>query len=177
MPLPRPLVSLLLGLPLACNTTDHASTDHASTGHASTGHATSEPTDSHASHSEPTSSTGASAGTTSGEATGHATHDHTSTATTGHATDPTSTATTGDPSPLDAYCTCMLENCHDQYHGTWGEDHEIAEAMCAAAAAALPSVGMPATRGNSLECRQHYCELGRAVAGACDSAIGGGACV
>jgi len=191
MPLPRPLVPVLLGLHLACNptdhaNTDHASTDHASTGHASTGHAstghasttTSEPTDSHASHashSEPTS-TDAPTGTTTGE-TGH---DHTSTATTGHDTHDThhtSTATTGEQSPVDAYCACMLENCHDLYHATWGEDHEASEAMCLAAAEALPSVGVPATRGNSIECRLHYCELGRAVAGACDSAIGGGACV
>lgn len=120
-----------------------------------------------ATHDEPTTgghtSTSGSTGHHGSEATGDS---HGETA-----------ATTGALSPIEAYCACMLERCHDQYHGTWGEEHESSEAMCIAAAGALPSVGMPATMGNSLECRQHYCDIGEDEAGACDSAIGGGSCV
>jgi len=178
----RNLLPLLAALGLACSTspgttsdtgteTDPESSTHATaheTAHATaheTGDGTAHATDHDTSHDdthEPTSSTG---------------HEHASTGHDTHDTHAETTATTGEQDPIAAYCGCMLVRCHDQYHATWGEDHEASEAMCAAAAAAVPSVGMPATMGNSLECRQHYCDLGEDEAGACDSAIGGGACV
>jgi hypothetical protein len=131
--------------------------------------------DTHTSHdaSGTTSTTGP---TTGHEATSHATHDPQTTSTTGPSGSTGSTGG-GDPPPVADYCACMLVNCHDQYHATWGEDHEAAEAACTAAAEAVPSVGMPATDGDSLECRYHYCQLGHDDPGACESAIGGGACV
>ena len=188
MPTSRLLITLLAGLPLACTSSPGTTTGDASTGTAAESTAAestaaestaaestaAEGTESHgtqATHDEPTTSTHAS------------TTEHTTGSTGHHGSDATgdthgeTAATTGELSPVDAYCACMLEQCHDQYHGTWGEEHESSEAMCVAAAEALPSVGMPATMGNSLECRQYYCELGEAEPGACDSAIGGGACV
>lgn len=172
MPTSRPFLTLLAALPLACTTSPGTSTD-----------ATSEPSTSAASTSSAGESTHADAthaDATHAEPTGtthvHAT-DSTGPAHTGETTHAGTAGTTGEPSAIDVYCACMLENCHDEYHATWGEDHEASEAMCAAAAAAVPSVGVPATTGNSLECRLHYCELGEAVPGACASAMGGGACV
>lgn len=171
MPTSRPFLTLLAALPLACTTSPGTSTD-----------ATSEPSTGAAS----TSSAGESAHATHADASTHAeptgtTHAHATDSTgpahTGETTHAGTAGTTGEPSAIDVYCACMLENCHDEYHATWGEDHEASEAMCAAAAAAAPSVGVPATTGNSLECRLHYCELGEAVPGACASAMGGGACV
>ncbi len=183
MPTLRRLIPLLAALPLACTTspgtTSDASTDsteaHAS--HEGSTHAT-DHEDTHATHDshEPTSSTGHEHASSTGHEHASSTgHEHASS--TGHDTHGETSATTGELTPIDAYCACMLEKCHDQYHATWGEDHEASEAMCAAAAAAVPSVGMPATMGNSLECRQHHCDLGEDEPGACDSALGGGACI
>ena len=168
MPTSRPFLTLLTALPLACTTSPGTSTGD--TTDASTGAASTDTTGA-STHAEPTGTTHAHATATT-DTTGHA---HTSETT--HSTDASTAGTTGEPSPIDLYCACMLENCHDEYHATWGEDHEASEAMCAAAAATVPSVGMPATMGNSLECRQHYCELGEPEPGACASALGGGACV
>ena len=166
-PVTRTTIPLITCLALACGasgdpeTTTEAQTSAGPTA-ATTGSTTAHPTEgaeTHASHAAHTEDAGTS------PVTGASTANH-----------ETGGTDTGGPSPA-AYCACMLENCHDQYHGTWGEDHRAAEAMCAAAAAALPSVGMPATRGNSLECRYYYCELGHADPTACESAIGGGECV
>jgi hypothetical protein len=124
--------------------------------------------------------------TTGAESTGHATTDHATTdhttdhATDAHTTDSHGTAETGttDGSDLSGdYCACMLVNCHDQYHGTWGEDHTESELMCLAAADAVPSVGAPAMSGDSIECRIHFCELGHDDPTACDAALGGAPCV
>lgn len=173
MPTSRPFLTLLAALPLACTTspgTSTGATSEPSTGATSTSSAGESTHATHAdasTHAEPTGTTHAHATDSTG--TGHA---HT-----GETTHAGTAGTTDEPSAIDVYCACMLENCHDEYHATWGEDHEASEAMCAAAAAAAPSVGVPATTGNSLECRQHYCELGEAVPGACASAMGGGACV
>ena len=170
MPTSRPFLTLLAALPLACTTspgTSTADTTEPSTSTASTSTAGATTHADASTHAEPTGTTHAHATTTG--TTGHA---HT-----GETTHAGTAGTTGEPSAIDVYCACMLENCHDEYHATWGEDHEASEAMCAAAAAAVPSVGVPATMGNSLECRQHYCELGEPVPGACASALGGGACV
>ncbi len=146
--------------------------------------ATTDGSASHASHeTHETSATGESgsetAAVTTTETT-HATHDtHDTTSdpdTTAGSTGSSSTTGGGAPAPIDEYCACMLENCHDQYHGTWGEDHRAAEAMCAAYAESVPSVGMPAMSGDSLECRLHFCEIGHDDPTACDSALGDAPC-
>lgn len=137
-----------------------------------------------------TAETGASAtetamapGTTT--ATSHATHSHGSTGDAAASTDTTAaitttigdeTATAGDAPPVTDYCNCMLVNCHDQYHELWGEQHQASEAMCQAAAEAVPSVGVPAMSGDSLECRLHFCTLGHDDPAACASALGAAPC-
>ena len=147
--------TLALAFVTSCNSEPHDE----GTGHESTA-------DAHESSAAPTT------GTSTGE-TGHA---HSTDTGTTHAQ--TETGTTGDAlTPAQAYCQCMVLDCHDEYHGTWGEDHDMSEAMCEAAAAALPSVGMPATQGDSVECRIHYCELAKTDPAACASAIGGGSCM
>ncbi len=164
-------------LVVGCNSGVHGG----STGHASMteDHGSTAPaSDASTTHEHPATTTGESghehASETGHEHTGETGHEHTSE--TGHAH--TTGATTGEPgSPSAAYCECMLVHCHDQYHGTWGEDHETSVAMCEAEAAGLPSVGEPAMTGDSLECRIHHCELARTDPAACASAIGGGACV
>lgn len=169
-------ISLITCLTLACGSggdpgtdshTNTAATESAATHASHTGAegSTYGSTDGSTEGSTEGSTAGSTAATTTGVTTG-ATHEHGS-----------SGAETGGGTPAEAYCACMLEHCHDQYHAKWGEDHHASEEMCAAEAGALPSVGMPATSGNSLECRMHYCELGHDDPAACDSAIGGGACV
>lgn len=120
-----------------------------------------------------TATTTATSTTTDDGSTSHP-HD-TETESTGHGSSGGATTGPVDATPED-YCACMLINCHDQYHGTWGEDHEMSEQGCLAAAGALPTVGMPATSGNSLECRVYYCEAATSDVAACASAIGGGEC-
>lgn len=119
--------------------------------------------------------------TTGGETHAHATDHHD--ASTGHHDETAAEhgsaehgSETGGGTPAEMYCFCMLENCHDQYHGTWGEEHPQSEEMCLAAAAAVPSVGMPAMTGNSLECRLHFCALGHDDEAACDIALGAAPC-
>ena len=56
------------------------------------------------------------------------------------------------------------------------EDHQSGEAMCKAAAEAVPSIGMPAMSGDSLECRLHFCTLGHDDPAACASALGAAPC-
>ncbi|MEZ4384186.1 MAG: hypothetical protein R3A79_22825 [Nannocystaceae bacterium] len=82
------------------------------------------------------------------------------------------------PPSAEDYCACMLEACHDLYHATWGENHVLSEMACLASAAESPSAGMPATEGDFIECRAHYCALAAETAdmGVCDSALGEGAC-
>jgi len=169
---------LLLG---ACGTSDSGTTAGTTTAaetgatavtttDASTGHATHATHDTHASEG---SETGAATDTTHAHETDtHETVDTVDTVDT-HATEP---ETTGSGTPVDAYCECMLENCHDLYHATWGEDHRASEAMCAAYAESVPSVGMPAMSGDSLECRLYFCGLGHDDPSACDSAYGGAPC-
>ena len=160
MPLSRRLAPILF-LPLACTAASDTSTttSDGSTTHAEGSASTHEDPTGHASHTGSTgATTGATTGMTTGDVTTHATHDSHASHTTTDTTDTqasTSSTSTGGGDPVADYCACMLENCHDQYHATWGEDHVASEAMCIAAAEALPSVGMPATDGNSLECRDY----------------------
>lgn len=123
-------------------------------------------TDSHASDGAPTTTTTTTSGTSS-----TTTHDH---VTTGHAHTGSST---GGESPIDAYCDCMLLYCHDQYHGTWGEEHPASEDNCRADAGMLPSADAPAMSGNSLECRLYHCEAAIDDPTLCDAAIGGAPCL
>lgn len=155
----------------------------------------SDTTDSTAATTPPATNT--SEAVTSGDATvttGGATHTHDSDhheSSTGHESSTTADThaehgtaehgtseggTTGGGSLAEQYCLCMLESCHDQYHGTWGEDHDQSEVMCMAAAEAVPSVGVPATSGDSIECRLHFCAMGHDVPDACEAALGAAPC-
>lgn len=149
----------------AANTTSAAST---TSGVASTGGSTSgEPATSTPSTTSSDGSTSdgsaASASSTSGEGT--TTEAASSSSSTG------STGTGGDPPPLTEYCDCMLSKCHDQYHMKFGEDHVAAEMMCLAYAASVPTIGMPAESGASIECYYWAC-----MQSDCTSAFGGGVC-
>ena len=175
------LISRLLPISLlaaGCHSEGHDDAGHGSTeAHSSTAHehgsTTGTTSHDHATAAETTHAHGSE--TTQADETGSETHAHDSETTHEHATE---AATSGGPQdPAEAYCQCMVVYCHDQYHGTWGEDHEMSEAMCEAAANALPSAGMPTTTGNSLECRSHHCELAKTDPTACPSAIGGASCM
>lgn len=159
--------SLITLLVCACGSDAGPSTDAASTGATTDVTVTSSGETTHDSdHHE--ASTGHATGTT---ADTHADHGETTHGETTHG-DPTH----GDPTAAQ-YCACMLENCHDQYHATWGEEHPDSETMCMAAAEAVPSVGVPAMSGDSIECRLHFCELGHDDPAACDTALGTAPCV
>ena len=71
----------------------------------------------------------------------------------------------------------MLANCHDLYHGAWGEDHISAEAMCLEAAAAVPGAGSDVMEGNFIECRVHFCEQAAADEALCENAMGNAVCI
>lgn len=154
----RAAVALLATLHLACGD-DSSGTSHET-------HADTAATDaSTSSSSTSASSEGSSSGSTASTSDASTTHDHGSTsATTG---DGTGTETGG--ADAASYCDCMLNNCHEQYHGTWGEDHVAAEMMCIAAAEALD----PA----AFACRVERCEAAADDPEACTDAIGGGACM
>lgn len=183
--LDRMSIGLLVALAAACGepgtttTTDGGSTGDASTtstagtttGTASTGAPT---TGEPGTGSTTTATTDVSTtdGSTASTSTGVATTEAPDT-TTEAASSTTGGSSTGggDPPPLTEYCDCMLGECHDQYHDKFGEDHEAAEAMCIAYAESIPSVGMPAMSGDSIECYYWACTQGD-----CESAFGGGAC-
>lgn len=152
-----PTAFFALLLTVACSPSDSGTTTGTTTD--STGHA-------HETHG--THETGSE---TAAPTEAHDTHEHET-----HATHAEETGTTGAATPVDVYCECMLENCHDQYHALWGEDHVESEAMCQAAAGAVPSVGMDAMSGDSIECRTHFCSVGHDDAAACESALGGAPC-
>lgn len=158
----RTTTALLLLALTACSSSDAGTTTAGETGGA---------TDTTAGLTTTAAATTSGSAETTAETTSGSTHATHTTA------DPDTTAgTTGGDSPVADYCACMLENCHDQYHGTWGEDHRASEAMCKAAAAAVPSVGMPAMSGDSIECRLYFCALGHDDPTACDSAMGAAPC-
>lgn len=171
----RTTSALLLLALAACGTTD-AGTDTTDPTGTSSGTDTGTSTD-------PGTSTGT--GTTD-DSTGHASHhasehEHTTAESTStgheHPTSTSSGSTTGGGSPAADYCECMLLNCHDQYHGTWGEEHPMSEINCMAAADMLPSVGAPAMSGDSIECRLYHCEAAPGDEALCDAAIGGAPCM
>ncbi|MBC8069053.1 MAG: hypothetical protein IAG13_12025 [Deltaproteobacteria bacterium] len=115
---------------------------------------------------------GSSSGTPGTTGDDHGAEEHGSSAGDEHGID------TDTSDPIVAYCGCMLEFCHDEYHAKWGEDHLESEEACAMEAQGLPSNGGPTEMGNFLECRQHFCEL--AMGGdesVCPNAIGEAVCV
>ncbi|MCA9644304.1 MAG: hypothetical protein KC492_26600 [Myxococcales bacterium] len=75
-----------------------------------------------------------------------------------------------------AYCECMLSDCHDEYHATWGEDHIAAEEQCHAEAGMVPEQGSPTEVGDFIECRLAACQRAQQDPTACAAAMGGGVC-
>ena len=127
--------------------------------------------DTHESHGASTTATTTTEASTTHESHGESTtdattHDHSTTHDT-HDTHDTDTTTGGGDA--EGYCACMLVNCHDHYHATWGEDHEASEAMCLAAAEALDDA--------AFACRMAACDAAADDPAACVDAIGGGACM
>ena len=100
-----------------------------------------------------------------------------------HETDDHTVDSDGDD-PVVAYCSCMLINCHETYHGKWGEEELPAQEACIAEAGALPENGSDVDAGNFFECRQHFCAMATDDAcptedgcDACDAAIGSAVCM
>ncbi len=86
--------------------------------------------------------------------------------------------TGGAASLAERYCACMLTSCHDAYHDAFGpdSDEEAAAAACLAEAETVPEAGMAVTDGNFIECRLHFCAVGRTDESACPSSVGQDAC-
>ena len=80
----------------------------------------------------------------------------------------------GRPRPLSSYCTCMLDRCHDTFHGLWGEDDGTARIVCLQQAARVPA--------ETLSCRQAVCASAPILpdnaedAALCAGAVGDGLC-
>jgi hypothetical protein len=74
------------------------------------------------------------------------------------------------------YCNCLLIECHDVFHDTFGETDEEALAACELAADALPRAGMPVDEGNTIECRRSHCEGADEDPVACAAALGAAPC-
>ena len=72
------------------------------------------------------------------------------------------------------YCECMLFTCHDPWHLKHGVDDAVAMADCVAEASAIPQIGTPQTSGNSVECRQNFCDLAKTEPNNCADALGPG---
>ena len=169
---------LLVALAAACGESDTASTgggtgDASTTSAASTtsgvastgGVTTGEPATS-------TPATTSSGGTTSdGSASSASSSSGEGTTSAAASSSSSSSGTGGDPPPITEYCDCLLSKCHDQYHMKFGEDHVAAEMMCLAYAESVPTIGMPAESGASIECYYWACTQSD-----CTSAFGGGVC-
>lgn len=160
----RAFLGLLVAL-AACGDSGTTTTTTNSTGDASSNSTASATSGS-------TASTTTAAPTTGGSSSDSSVATEAPGSTTEAATGSTGGASTGgEPSPLSEYCDCLLTNCHDPYHAKFGEDHEAAEMMCLAYAGSVPSVGMPAMTGDSIECYYWACTQSD-----CEGAFGGGAC-
>lgn len=79
------------------------------------------------------------------------------------------TDTGTEESLSEQFCECMLANCHETYHSTWGEEHISALMMCHAHADAVPEAGMEAMSGDFIECRLHFCEAAASEPGLDDA--------
>lgn len=116
--------------------------------------------------------TGTSSGSTGSSETGHAESSET-----GHATTTTDGGSSGGQGVTpDAYCDCLLVNCHEPYHDMWGESDVDAAMNCREAAAEVPQNGAPTMEGDFLECRIAHCELAADDAMQCDAALGAAPC-
>ncbi len=106
---------------------------------------------------------------------------HASDATTGGVTEGSGEAADssgdGGSGAATAYCACMLVNCHDGFHAKYGDGDDVATPACQADAATLPSVGMDAMSGDSIECRMHFCDEAAMDEAACAAALGDEVCV
>jgi hypothetical protein len=69
----------------------------------------------------------------------------------------------------------MLLSCHDVYHDAFGpeSDEVAARSACLAEASSLPEAGMDVGMGRFIECRIHYCVLGRDDPSVCVNTVGG----
>ena len=72
------------------------------------------------------------------------------------------------------FCTCMLFECHDAFHATYGEDDVEARDNCLLEISSLPAAGAPATSGNVQECRVHFCQT--EAERNCQAALGNSLC-
>jgi hypothetical protein len=84
---------------------------------------------------------------------------------------------TGNAALAEEWCGCMVVACHDGYHRAFGDVHPDSENNCLAAGGAVPVNGAPTQRGDFIECRIHFCEEASVDESACESALGGGACM
>lgn len=147
---------LLVALAAACGEAGTASTGGGTGDASTTSGVASAPTTTSSSGGTTSDGSAASASSSSGAGT---------------TSETASSGTGGDPPPVVEYCDCMLSKCHDPYHMKFGEDHVAAEMMCLAYAASVPTIGMPAESGASIECYYWAC-----MQSDCTSAFGGGVC-
>jgi hypothetical protein len=94
-----------------------------------------------------------------------------------HATADHGSSETGPSSAVEAYCSCVFENCHEPYHMKWGEDEIAAQQACQMEAEGVPSNGAPIEMGNYLECRQHFCDVAANDPSVCPNALGDAVCI
>lgn len=175
---------LLVALAAACGESDTASTgggtgDASTTSAASTtsgvastgGLTTGEPATSTPATTSSGDTTSDGSATSASSSSGESTTSEAASSGSSGSSSGSSGSTGGDPPPLTEYCDCMLSKCHDQYHMKFGEDHVAAEMMCLAYAESIPTLGMPAESGASIECYYWACTQSD-----CTSAFGGGVC-
>ena len=97
----------------------------------------------------------------------------------GHDAGASLSADAGDDAGIDAgpavteaataYCECVFVACHDDFHATFGLDDLASIEACGVFASTLPTTQGTAVSGNSLQCRQHWCD---ALPPDCPSALG-----
>jgi hypothetical protein len=69
-----------------------------------------------------------------------------------------------------SFCNCMLFNCHDEFHETYGVSDLEARDNCLLEISSTPTGDPNATSGNVQECRVHFCE--EAASRDCQAALG-----
>ena len=72
------------------------------------------------------------------------------------------------------FCTCMLFNCHDEFHNTFGVSDLEARDNCLMEISSTPTGAAGATSGNVQQCRIHFCEDG--TERNCQAALGNSIC-
>ena len=73
-----------------------------------------------------------------------------------------------------SYCTCMLFQCHDPFHDTYGVSDTEARDNCLADISARPTLGSPQITGDNQECRLHFCQ--ESTERDCQAALGNTVC-